>query len=169
MLMWRVPDLKRSAKITALLQLLRDDIHMSPMDLLLYCTNPSSSLEHYRKGFFRSDSTAIESFLEAVKSHPTGEAKLNNWARSQGLKVLLDDVHNEMDKLKDHFSPSPLSRTTPEFLMKFDFEESMTAALSDIAPITNQSLLSAAHSNRASISNSKKSPKIVSDVLLHKY
>jgi hypothetical protein len=94
----------------------------------------------WRKGFFQSSSLAW--FLNVLEADEQGSIHLDSILRPRALALVAREVDAEMENAKPIFRMST-KEVTPEYLLSFNIERSLTIPLQETTPWLRRILMSA--------------------------
>lgn len=132
-------SLDTEEKILSLLKILRG-MRMTAMDLLLYTISEKPSMATWRDGFFRSN--ALAQLLNVLEVDERGTKQLNVVLRQRAIALVADEINTEMENAKFIFQMSSKD-VTPELLLTFDLNRSLTEPLQETTPWLRQILMTA--------------------------
>lgn len=150
---------KKSQKLRAVAQFIREDLHLSPIEFLLEiigCKETDVEIKEYKSRFYTGN--AIPRLLDSISTNDdSGWRKLDAWFEARALKLVLDRVDKEMKDLSSEFVIS-IKDIEPKRLLNFDIEKDISRSIQSISPWTHEIILRAAQSDRAKVENKKKTP-----------
>lgn len=145
-------------KIQGIVDLLYEDMKMSPMDFFLATIGPNPAFRNDQIGFHKSK--GLNHFLNVVQSHPQGRTNLDMWMRPRAIEMVEKRVSAEMDGLKEDLCMSMLD-VTPEFLVNFNLKRDLTDLFVAKSPWLRRVLMASCQTSRAVNNNTYKTPDAV--------
>ena len=144
--------------ILAILEILRG-LRMTPTDLLLHSISHKPAMMIWRKGFFRS--SALAHFLNVLEADEQGSIHLDSVIWPRAIALVTREVDAEMENAKPIFCMST-KEVTPEYLLAFDIEWSLTVPLRETTPWLRRILTSAMQTMRVAKENKYQNVETVS-------